>query len=82
MFMKAAQRYEFSGHISSQMAVPVFTTTVFCNWDSNVKPFACDVNALTDFATAAAYWQQVRMSLVLGDDHYKRMPRVTVRVAL
>ena len=39
--------------LAVNLLLPVFTTKVCRDWDSNTQPFACGVNALTHCATAA-----------------------------
>ena len=43
-------------HLEVDLSLPVLTTKVSRNQDSNIQPSACEANALTDcaFATAAS----------------------------
>ena len=41
--------------LAVELSQPVFTTWVCRGWDSITQPSACEVNALTDWITAAAY---------------------------
>ena len=38
--------------LTLKLALPVITTLVCRGWDSNTRPSACDVNAITYCATA------------------------------
>ena len=35
-----------------ELSLPVITTYICCDWESNTQPFACEVSTLTDCATA------------------------------
>ena len=39
--------------LAVELPLPVFTIYVCRGWDSNTQPFACELNALTQCATAA-----------------------------
>ena len=41
-----------AGHLAVELSLPVFTTWVCRDWDSNSQPSACEANALTHYATA------------------------------
>ena len=43
-----------SEHLAVELTLPVLTTYVCRDWDSNTKPFACGMNALTNCTTASA----------------------------
>ena len=41
-----------AGHLAVKLSLPVFTTWVCRDWDSNSQHSACEANALTHYATA------------------------------
>ena len=39
--------------LAVELSLPILKTWVYCGFDSNIQPSACEANALTDCATAA-----------------------------
>ena len=48
-----------------ELSLPVFTTYVCRGWNSNTQPSACEVNALTDYATGAVLLSLLTREIIL-----------------
>ena len=61
--------------LAGELSLPVFTTQVCRGWDSNTQPSTCEVNAITDCATAAECEDEpnATVSNCAWDFNYKSM---------